>query len=110
MLENEDPDLAVARGAVRYGFARRGLGVRVESGASRGHYVAVAPEGGGVMRAVCILPRGAREGVRYEASGRTFELVVGRSVRFDLYVSDVARDEAGAIVAVGGTGVGVEAA
>ncbi len=100
VLENEDPDLAVARGAVRYGFARRGLGVRVESGASRGYYVAVAPEGGGVMRAVCILSRGAGEGVRQEATGRTFELLVGRSVRFDLYASDVARDESGAIVAV----------
>lgn len=100
MLESSDPDLAVALGAVRYGFARRGVGVRVESGASHGYYVAVAPEGGGVMRAVCILPRGAKEGARHVAEGRTFELVVGRSVRFDLYASDVARDEAGAVVAV----------
>jgi molecular chaperone DnaK (HSP70) len=102
MLTGSDPDLAVARGAVRYGFARRGLGVRVESGASRGYYVAVAPEGASVVRAVCILPRGAKEGVHYEAEGRTFELLVGRSVRFDLYESDVARDEAGAIVTVAG--------
>jgi molecular chaperone DnaK (HSP70) len=96
-LPISDPDLAVACGAVRYGFARQGLGVRVESGASRGHYVRVG-DGHQQNRAVCILPRGAREGVRYEAEGRTFELVVGRSVRFDLYASDVARDEAGAIV------------
>jgi hypothetical protein len=49
---------------------------------------------------VCILPRGAKEGVRYEAEGRTFDLIVGRSVRFDLYASDVARDELGAIVTI----------
>ncbi len=104
-LANDDPDLAVARGAVRYGFARRGLGVRIEGGTAHGYYVALASEPGQGTRAVCILPRGAGEGVRHEVSplaggGRTFELVVGKSVRFDLYASDVAKDEAGAIVTV----------
>jgi molecular chaperone DnaK (HSP70) len=100
VLPGTDPDLAVARGAVLYGFARRGVGVRIESGASHGYYVALAPEReGGEARAVCILPRGAKEGVRHEA-GRRFELLVGRSVRFDLLASDVARDEAGALVSV----------
>jgi len=98
VLPGTDPDLAVARGAVLYGFARRGVGIRIESGASHGYYVAVAPERPfDAMRGVCILPRGAKEGVRYEA-GRTFDLVVGRSVRFELFASDVARDEAGAVV------------
>jgi molecular chaperone DnaK (HSP70) len=100
LLPGTDPDLAVARGAVLYGFARRGVGVRIESGASHGYYVALAPEReGGEARAVCILPRGAKEGVRHEA-GRRFELLVGRTVRFDLVASDVARDEAGALVSV----------
>jgi molecular chaperone DnaK (HSP70) len=100
ILPGTDPDLAVARGAVLYGFARRGVGVRIESGASHGYYVALAPDReGGDERAVCILPRGAKEGVRHEA-GRHFELLVGRSVRFDLLASDVARDEAGALVSV----------
>lgn len=97
VLPISDPDLAVACGAVRYGFAKRGLGVRVESGAAHGYYVRVG-DGPHDKRAVCILPRGAKEGARHEAEGRTFELVVGRSVRFDLYASDVARDAAGAIV------------
>ncbi|MBX3187172.1 MAG: hsp70 family protein [Labilithrix sp.] len=97
VVPGTDPDLAVARGAVLYGFARRGTGIRIESGASHGYYVALA--GDGEKRAVCILPRGAAEGVRHEA-GRKFELTVGRTVRFDLYASDVARDEAGALIEV----------
>jgi hypothetical protein len=103
MLEVSDPDLAVACGAVRYGFARQGLGVRVESGASHGYYVRVDENrpAAAENRAVCILPRGAKEGVAYEAEGRSFDLVVGRSVRFDLYASDIARDAAGAIVTLG---------
>ncbi len=100
VLPGTDPDLAVARGAVLFGFARRGVGIRIESGASHGYYVALAPEHeGGDVRAVCILPRGAKEGARHEA-GRKFELVVGRNVRFDLFASDVARDEAGALVTI----------
>ena len=100
VLPGTDPDLAVARGAVLFGFARRGVGVRIESGASHGYYVALAPETPGAdIRAVCILPRGAKEGVRHEA-GRKFELLVGRSVRFDLLASDVERDEAGALVTI----------
>jgi hypothetical protein len=97
VVANVDPDLAVARGAVRFGFARRGLGARVESGASRGYYVALA---GADKTAVCILPRGAKEGVAHEAKDREFELVVGKTVRFDLYASDVARDDAGVVVAL----------
>jgi molecular chaperone DnaK (HSP70) len=98
VLPSSDPDLAVARGAVLYGFARRGVGIRVESGAAHGYYVAV--EGN---RAVCILPRGAREGERQEAAGRTFDLVVGRNVRFDVYASDVLSHAAGDIVTLGET-------
>lgn len=102
MLSVSNPDLAVACGAVRYGFARRGVGVRVESGAAHGYYVRIGDGGADAEenRAVCILPRGAREGVRHEAKGRAFDLAVGRTVRFDLYASDVARDAAGAIVAL----------
>jgi hypothetical protein len=100
VVANRDPDLAVARGAVRYGLARRGLVYRVESGASHGYYVEIAPDiGSKHMRAVCIVPRGAKPGVHHEA-GRRFELVVGRSVRFDMVASDVARDEAGALVTI----------
>jgi molecular chaperone DnaK (HSP70) len=99
LLPNAEPDLAVARGAVLYGFARRGHGVRVTSGASHGYYVAIESEGA-ELRAVCILPRGADEGEYFEAEGRSFELTTGRTVKFPLYASDVRRDSVGALVKV----------
>jgi molecular chaperone DnaK (HSP70) len=89
VLPHADPDLAVARGAVAYGLTLSGRGVRIEGGAPRGYYVGLdAASGGAARRAVCVVPRGAREGVVQRAEGRTFGLVVGRPVRFDLFGSD----------------------
>ena len=59
-----DPDLAVARGAVLYGFARRGVGVRIESGASHGYYVALGARARGRRRACSLRPPARREGGR----------------------------------------------
>ncbi len=83
VLPHADPDLAVARGAVVYGLSRYGHGVRIEGGAARGYYVGI-----GDHRGVCVVPRGAKEGVVHVATGREFALVVGRPVRFDLFASD----------------------
>ncbi|WP_437955826.1 Hsp70 family protein [Sorangium sp. So ce119] len=100
VLPHADPDLAVARGAVAYGLALAGRGVRIEGGAARGYYVGLEPPaGGGPRPAVCVVPRGAKEGSAHAAAGRTFALVVGRPVRFDLFASDDAReDRAGDLV------------
>ena len=94
-----DPDLAVARGAVAYALALAGRGVRIEGGAARGYYVGLdAPSGGGPRPAVCVVPRGAREGVPQIAEGRTFALVLGARVRFDLFASDEASSRPGEVV------------
>ncbi|WP_437645086.1 Hsp70 family protein [Sorangium sp. So ce362] len=100
VLPHADPDLAVARGAVAYGLALAGRGVRIEGGAARGYYVGLEPPaGGGPRPAVCVVPRGAKEGSVHAAAGRTFALAVGRPVRFDLFASDDARaDRAGDLV------------
>jgi molecular chaperone DnaK (HSP70) len=94
-----DPDLAVARGAVAYALALAGRGVRIEGGAARGYYVGLdAPKGGGPRPAVCVVPRGAKEGVAQGAEGRTFALVLGTKVRFDLFASDEANHRSGEVV------------
>jgi hypothetical protein len=94
LLPQPDPDLGVARGAVAYGLALRGLLEKIRGGSPRAFYVGV--EGG----ALCILPRGAEEGVVHRVQGRTLALTVGRPARFDLYASDERDDKTGALVTV----------
>ncbi len=88
VLPQPDPDLGVARGAVAYGLSLRGALERIGGGSARGFYVGV--DGG----AVCVVPRGAKEGVVHRAASRTLALTLGRPVRFDLYASDDARTDA----------------
>lgn len=92
-LPDADPDLAVARGAVAYALARLGRGVRIGGGSARGYFVAVGEE-----KAVCVVPRGAEEGVVHGAEGRTFALATGRPVRFDVLASDELDARAGDVV------------
>ncbi|MEJ7731180.1 MAG: hypothetical protein WKG00_18435 [Polyangiaceae bacterium] len=98
VLPHGDADRAVARGAVAYGLALAGRGRRIEGGAARGYYLGV--QGRDEARtAVCVVPRGSKEGVRHVVGERPFDLVVGRPVRFDLYASDDDRvDAPGALV------------
>jgi hypothetical protein len=88
VLENGDPDLAVARGAVAYGQSLRGHGMRIESSSARGYYIGLDAPREGERRLVSVVPRGAREAEIHRAKGRTFGLVVGRPARFDLFASD----------------------
>ncbi len=85
-LADADPDVAVARGAVAYARARLGRGQRIAGGIARGYFVRVASPDA-PARAVCVVPRGADEGVSHVAPGRVFGLAVGRPVRFDLLAS-----------------------
>lgn len=85
-LENPDPDLAVARGAVAYGLARRGIGLKIGGGSPRSYYLRVKSEER-EHDAVCVLPRGAEEGEEYALTEGTFALRVGRPVRFGLLTS-----------------------
>jgi molecular chaperone DnaK (HSP70) len=95
-LPERDPDLAVARGAVAYGLALAGHGVVIGGGSAQGFYLGI--EGAGEKRAVCVVPRGAREGERHVAASTPLALRVGRPVRFELYSSDRAAHAPGELV------------
>jgi hypothetical protein len=96
-LPESDPDLAVALGAVGYGLALDGHGVRIAGGTARGYYVGLA---GAARRAVCVVPRGAEEGERHLVASQPLALVVGAPVRFELYSSDSRVDTPGAVTAI----------
>ncbi|HWL84935.1 MAG TPA: Hsp70 family protein, partial [Polyangiaceae bacterium] len=105
VLPHPDPDFGVARGAVAYGLALRGQGVRIQGGAAHGYYVALgdatASRVDAPRRAISVVPRGTKEEATVVARDVRLALTVGRPVRFDLFASDDARvDPAGAVVEV----------
>lgn len=105
VLDNAEPDLAVARGAARFGSILHGRAARIEAGAARAIYLEVhaspAEEGGRAhRRLVCILPRGAAAGEEFSVALPGLELCVGRRVRFQpFYATRHGTDRAGALVA-----------
>ncbi len=84
LLHNDSPDLAVARGAVVYALARRGLGTRIGGGAARNILLPVDEADPGCRRAVCLLPSGTEEGQEVRLEGRVFALKLGAPVRVGL--------------------------
>jgi len=86
LLPYPDPDLSVARGAVAYSRALAGQGLRIGGGTARGFYVAVDERA--ARRALCVVPKGAREGERHVASSGGLWLRVGQPVQLELYTSD----------------------
>jgi len=98
LLPFPTPDLAVARGAVAYGHSVAGHGVRIGSGAPHGFYVAVDERA--ARRALCVVPKGAREGERHAARSGGLWLRVGEPVKLELYTSDTATHLPGDIVAL----------
>jgi len=97
VLEADDLDLAVARGAAYYGLVRRGKGIRIRGGTARAYYVGVesaAPAVPGVepeVTAICVAPFGMEEGTSAPALPREFGLVVGEPASFRFYASSARR-------------------
>ena len=100
ILENTDLDLAVARGAAYYSYVRStGSGVLVRGGLPRTYYIALGDAKDGKFRAVCLMPRGAEEGVSLEIDDDALQLVANRPVSFRLYSSlNRTEDQLGSLV------------
>jgi molecular chaperone DnaK (HSP70) len=88
VLENPDPDLAVAIGASYYGMAKLGRGVRVGSGSPRSYYLGIStgPDRK-ADQAVCLVERGLDEGSIVELSDLNMTVLANRLVSFDVYSS-----------------------
>lgn len=91
VLENPNPDLAVALGAAYYGLVKLGRGVRVGSGSPRAYYLGVGsggePAEGGRRQAICLVERGLDEGTAIELKDKKFEVRTNQPVSFDLFSS-----------------------
>ncbi|WP_049763781.1 Hsp70 family protein [Polaromonas naphthalenivorans] len=94
LLHNDNPDVAVARGAVAYALSQKGQAPRIGGGSARSYFLRLDDSRGSAKaRGICILPRGSEPGQEMLLKDRSFSLRVGQPVRFQLF-SAVA-DEAG---------------
>ncbi|WP_145649287.1 Hsp70 family protein [Pseudoduganella lurida] len=100
MLGGADLDLAVARGAAYYSYARRGTGVRIRGGTARSYYVAIESSMPAIpgmeppIQALCVAPFGMEEGSELELPAQEFGLVVGEPVHFRFFGSSTRRQDA----------------
>lgn len=98
-LAGADPDMAVARGAVYYGLARRGTGIRIRGGTARSYYIGIEsamPAVPGMptpLKALCVVPFGMEEGTETDIPGQEFGLVVGETARFFFLGSTVRKED-----------------
>jgi hypothetical protein len=105
VLEARDLEHAVSRGAVYYGKARRGHGVRIRSGASRTYYLGIesampaVPGMEAPLKALCVVPFGMEEGTETAIPDREFGLVVGEPAEFRFLSSSVRKqDQVGSLL------------
>lgn len=88
LLHNDNPDVAVARGAVAYALAQHGLAPKIGGGAARSYYLLLEDAGKAgkpnTPRGICILPRGTEPGQEVLLTDRQFALRLGQPVRFHL--------------------------
>ncbi len=105
VLENTEPDLAVARGAARYGWLTSREQLQIEAGAARSLYLEVQQQQEQLKGSdrspslVCILPRGTEleEDVVVELEG--LKLRLDQPVRFQtFYTTKRGRDKPGTMV------------
>src|ERR1019366_6867995 len=86
-------------GAVAYGLARHGRGLRIRGGTARAYYVGIespAPAVPGVLppvTALCVAPFGMEEGTEARLPAHELCVVVGEKVRFRFFGSSVRRGD-----------------
>ncbi|MBK8475523.1 MAG: Hsp70 family protein [Opitutaceae bacterium] len=99
-LENEETDLAVARGAAYAGALGARRAPLIAAGLARALYLEIgaAEGGGGAGRLLCALPRGAPAEVPVAIALPGLRLTANRLVRFEVWQGDLQEaDRAGAL-------------
>lgn len=93
ILESSDLDLSVAIGAVYYGEAQQGRGIRIRGGAARAYYVGIESSRPAIpglpvpIKALCVVPYGMEEGTEANIPNLELGLTVGEPVSFPFFSS-----------------------
>ncbi len=99
LLRGFDLDLAVAKGAAYYGYARQGQGVRIRGGTARSYYIGIesnTPAVPGIeppLQAVCVAPFGMEEGTEAALPPQSIGVIVGESVQYRFFSSTTRRED-----------------
>jgi hypothetical protein len=99
VLEGEDLMHAVSRGAVYYGMARAGHGIRIRGGIGRSYYIGIQPAMPAIpgvrppLKALTVARFGMEEGTRVQPGRREFALRVGVPADFRFFSSVERRDD-----------------
>jgi len=94
LLPGYDLDFAVSLGAVHYGFASQGNGIRIKSGLSRSYFIGVeepmpaVPGRKPPVKALCIAPHGMEEGSAWRIPNEQFQLPLGELASFRFFSKD----------------------
>ncbi|MBV1870906.1 MAG: hsp70 family protein [Gammaproteobacteria bacterium] len=86
LLENDQPDLAVAYGAVASGLAQRGEQARIGGGSARSYFLVLDKD---KNEGVCILPQASEENHQVRLAEHRFLLSVGAPVQFEMASSTI---------------------
>ena len=99
ILSHSSLDLAVARGAVTQGLAKRGKGIRIRGGSARSYYLGVeipSPAVPGALppiKALCVVPHGMEEGTSAPVPGVELGLLVGERAEFRFFATNQRRED-----------------
>lgn len=105
-LENSQPDLAVAFGAVAYAKARRGAQLKIGGGSARTFFLRIdtGKADADTKQAVCLMPKGTEEEVELALAERKFSLQLGQPVQFHLLSTNADKQyQAGDIIEINDT-------
>lgn len=101
LLGDEDYDFAVSSGAVYYGLAIKGKGVRIRSSLSQSYFIGIEeaipaiPGREPPLKALCIAPYGMEEGSHEILANQEFALTLGKKVFFRFFSSNGLKSTSG---------------
>jgi molecular chaperone DnaK (HSP70) len=96
-LPHAEPDFAVAAGAVYYGLALGGTGLRFTGGSALGYYVGAQTHAGS-QKGVCVIPKGALEDQIFRVDTLPLTLALGKTVSFSLFANRIGKHNTGDVV------------